>query len=137
MHLFQCIEMSAKFRLYLFFFWGKGPFCLMKGKNISRMKNDFIFKYTFLNMLDFLFSLIDFYWKHKTASAFLIIPTFPFLGSITESLLPCRIQTRQIVTNVPPLNVGLMPSPVVANTGSGVARSRMPCPESRSPPAVS
>lgn len=72
-------------------------------------------------MLDFLFSLMDFYWKCKTASAFLIIPTFPFLGSITESLLPFRIQTRQKLTKAPPLNVGLMPSPRVANAGSHVA----------------
>lgn len=88
-------------------------------------------------MLDFLFSLTDFYWKCKTTSAFLIIPTFLFLGSITESLLPLRIQTRQIVTKDLPLNVGLMPSSVVANSGSGMVRSKMPCPESRSPPAVS
>lgn len=39
---------------------------------------------------------------------FLFIPTFPFLGCITQSLLLFRIQNRQKLARVPPLTANLM-----------------------------
>lgn len=103
MHFFQCIEINTKFAQALLDLKKiKGPFYSMKGKNISRMKIDFLFNYTFLNTFDF-FSAIEFYQKFKPASMFLIIPAFPFLGSITQSLLLFRIQKRKKLARVLPL----------------------------------
>lgn len=56
MHFFQCIEINTKFAQALLDLKKiKGPFYSMKGKNISRMKIDFLFNYTFLNTFDFFF----------------------------------------------------------------------------------
>lgn len=107
-------------------------FCLTEGKNVWRKGIDLLLIRHIWWCLTF-FSSIEFYLKRKIASVFLIILTFPFLGSITQNLILLSIQSRQNRTIVAPLNGGLVSSVTVAYTSPFVPSSRMSYPESGRP----